>query len=141
MTAENTGREHRRAVRHHCFNEAAANDRGKSRPVVLRGRGRVAASMRPRPMTAENAAALRSVPGRHQGFNEAAANDRGKCGARACSVRRKAGFNEAAANDRGKSNTRPCTRNSSPGFNEAAANDRGKYELWRPPRRCDRRLQ
>ena len=53
MTAENAVAAWVGSVRSACFNEAAADDRGKQvDPVALRRL--VVASMRPRPMTAEN---------------------------------------------------------------------------------------
>ena len=53
MTAENRGSPASWSAPTNCFNEAAADDRGKRRQ---RGRmvDRAVASMRPRPMTAEN---------------------------------------------------------------------------------------
>ena len=53
ITAENT----------RCFNEAAADDRGKRRRVPGGPAGRLDASMRPRPMTAENATHEPILPG------------------------------------------------------------------------------
>ena len=54
MTAENPGPAAASRRRRRCFNEAAADDRGKLGVLMNNARMEVAASMRPRPMTAEN---------------------------------------------------------------------------------------
>ena len=59
------------------FNEAAADDRGKLQPGKI-CRVQPGASMRPRPMTAENQRGRAAVPRSGSRFNEAAADDRGK---------------------------------------------------------------
>ena len=78
MTAENRTRRASSARAARCFNEAAADDRGK--PDSRRGTWAPtsSASMRPRPMTAENRRAVCCWPSSPMGFNEAAADDRGK---------------------------------------------------------------
>ena len=126
MTAENGGRPRRVPWRSSCFNEAAADDRGKLRVVRAallanrrfneaaaddRGKLRlvvgvhdpdVDASMRPRPMTAENkslaqfAAATPFASMRPRPMT--AENSARGCPAGSFRGR----FNEAAADDRGK---------------------------------------
>ena len=54
MTAENPRGCAARRLRGRCFNEAAADDRGKPAPVGVVASFSIGASMRPRPMTAEN---------------------------------------------------------------------------------------
>ena len=78
MTAENAGKARGRSALLACFNEAAADDRGKRRRGAVRTFGQAAR------------------------FNEAAADDRGKQERRAYRHRLRIGFNEAAADDRGK---------------------------------------
>ena len=60
------------------FNEAAADDRGKPAGRLAGALGEAGASMRPRPMTAENRARCSATSCRSPRFNEAAADDRGK---------------------------------------------------------------
>ena len=54
MTAENLSSSRRRKRGCGCFNEAAADDRGKPPGAPPKPCGAILASMRPRPMTAEN---------------------------------------------------------------------------------------
>ena len=77
MAAENVRRPNETPGTSNCFNEAAANGRGKRGKGAPRS-GPRAASMRPRRMAAENSRNTgRGRPG-EPGFNEAAANGRGK---------------------------------------------------------------
>ena len=156
MTAENSRGSRRLRRGRRCFNEAAADDRGKR----LEHRGAFSSGFCFNEAAADDRGkrrrASRESARSARGFNEAAADDRGKLGGRRLGAPRRAAsmrprpmtaenarrrppgtrrrrrFNEAAADDRGKRLRPARSRRARASFNEAAADDRGKPTTVKP---------